>query len=403
MSALYNEIDEYTADWLENLIAAGHIAPGRVERRSIRDLTPKDLEGVTQFHAFAGIGIWSHALRVAGFADDLEVWSGSCPCQPFSQAGHGKGLDDERHLWPEWFRLIRECRPAIVVGEQVSSPDGLAWFDVVSSDLEGAGYAVAAIDICAASVGAPHIRQRLYFVAVRLDVFEVVVGDAGLARGGRHAGGVPCTQGKGEGERERVGNLADLSLSRLSSRHLSLSLSVADHNDARRVEQRSARVHEDEVTSPGHDLDGRGATSVVADDHDERRGPRRPGREDGDGSIELAGRGATRGFWADCDWVYCRDGKWRPVERIADYGPDVDRNTDEQTGEGTTQPRALEMVDGSPAWLERVRAAGPLVTWEEIPDPKPRRTGMLKAYGNAIVAQVAKEFISAVIDVLCNE
>lgn len=60
---VYNEIEPYAADWLENLIAAEHIAPGRVDRRSISDLRPADVSATHQAHFFAGIGVWSHALR----------------------------------------------------------------------------------------------------------------------------------------------------------------------------------------------------------------------------------------------------------------------------------------------------------------------------------------------------
>jgi DNA (cytosine-5)-methyltransferase 1 len=98
-------------------------------------------------------------------ADDRAVWTGSCPCQPWSVAGVGEGADDPRHLWPAWFRLIRECRPAVVFGEQVASKDGLFWLDLVYVDLEAANYAIGAIDCCAASIGANHIRPRLWLVA----------------------------------------------------------------------------------------------------------------------------------------------------------------------------------------------------------------------------------------------
>ena len=165
MPAYYNEIDPYAAQWLRNLIAAGHIAPGDVDERSITDVRPDDLRGYEQCHFFAGIGGWSLALRVAGWPDARPVWTGSCPCQPFSAAGKQRGSDDERHLWPTFFDLIRERRPASVFGEQVAGAAGLAWLDHVCADLEGAGYAAAAADLCAAGVGAPHIRQRLYWVA----------------------------------------------------------------------------------------------------------------------------------------------------------------------------------------------------------------------------------------------
>jgi DNA (cytosine-5)-methyltransferase 1 len=160
--ALYNEIDPYAAQWTRNLIAAGHVAPGVVDERSITELRPAELLGDGQRHFFAGIAVWSYALRLAGWPDGRAVWTGSCPCQPFSAAGKRGGFDDERHLWPVWFGLIRECRPDVVLMEQVASPGGLEWFDVVSADLESEGYAVGAIDTCAAGVGAPHIRQRLY-------------------------------------------------------------------------------------------------------------------------------------------------------------------------------------------------------------------------------------------------
>ena len=181
MTAYYNEIDPYAAQWLRNLIAAGHIAPGDVDERSIEDVCPDDLRPYTQCHFFAGIGIWSHSLRRAGWSDDAGIWTASCPCQPFSAAGKRGGTDDERHLWPALFHLVSQLQPAIIIGEQVASKDGLGWFDLVSTDLEGAGYAVGASDLCAAGFGGAHIRQRLYFVGL---------GDATIAARGGNAGTV---------------------------------------------------------------------------------------------------------------------------------------------------------------------------------------------------------------------
>ena len=165
MSAYYNEFDKYAAQWLRNLIAAGHIAPGDVDERSISDVRPSDLDGYTQCHFFAGIGGWSLALRLAGWGDDRPVWTGSCPCQPFSVAGAGAGVADERHLWPHWFHLVRTQRPPVVFGEQVDAAIAHGWLDLVQDDLEGEGYAFGAVGVPAAGVGAPHIRQRLWFVA----------------------------------------------------------------------------------------------------------------------------------------------------------------------------------------------------------------------------------------------
>jgi DNA (cytosine-5)-methyltransferase 1 len=165
VTAYYNEIDPMAAAWLRQLIARGLIAPGDVGERSIVDVKPEDLAGYTQCHFFAGIGGWSYALRLAGWPDDRPVWTGSCPCQPFSVAGQQRGSEDERHLWPAFFRLIRERRPPVVFGEQVAGASGLAWLDHVAADLEDDHYAVAAANLGAHSVGAPHLRQRLYWVA----------------------------------------------------------------------------------------------------------------------------------------------------------------------------------------------------------------------------------------------
>jgi DNA (cytosine-5)-methyltransferase 1 len=168
MAAYYNEIDPYCAQWLRNLIAKGHIAAGEVDERSIEDVRPDDLRGFTQCHFFAGIGVWSFALRLAGWSDDRPVWTGSCPCQPFSIAAVAhvrKGFDDHRHLSPAWLALIRECRPDTCFGEQVGSRDGQTWLDDLFDNLEADDYACGAAVTSAAGAGADHIRRRIYFVA----------------------------------------------------------------------------------------------------------------------------------------------------------------------------------------------------------------------------------------------
>lgn len=161
----YNEFDPKAAAWLRELIKGGHIANGVVDERSITDVQPDELREYTQCHFFAGIGGWSYALRLAGWPDDRPAWTGSCPCQPFSCAGKQLGTADKRHLWPDFRRLIAECRPANVFGEQVASAAGREWLTGVRDDLEAMAYAVGASDLCAAGAGAPHIRQRLFWVA----------------------------------------------------------------------------------------------------------------------------------------------------------------------------------------------------------------------------------------------
>lgn len=165
MSVYYNDNDARCCAWIRELIADGHLPEGYVDERPIQDVRADELAGYTQCHLFAGIGGWPYALRLAEVPESANIWTGSCPCQPFSVAGKRKGTNDERHVWPEFARLIGECTPAKVFGEQVASRDGREWLAGVFADLEAVGYAVAGADLCAASVGAPHIRQRLYWVA----------------------------------------------------------------------------------------------------------------------------------------------------------------------------------------------------------------------------------------------
>ena len=259
--AYYNEIDPFAAQWLRNLIAAGHIAPGDVDERSIVDVRASDLAGYTQCHFFAGIGGWSLALRLAGWPDGRPVWTGSCPCQGFSAAGNGAGFDDARHLWPDWFRLVRERRPGVVFGEQVASPLALAWLDLVQADMEGEGYAFAALDICAAGVGAPHIRQRLRFVA---DAH-----DAGFSQRGSDG----------------------------------------------RIQQEALGAPEGQAAFSGSDVgrltdaDGRNSETERL----QRGGEYGLGPQDG-GALPSGGSRASDSPWENPDWLLCRDGKWRPVE-----------------------------------------------------------------------------------------
>lgn len=163
MAAYYNEIDPYAAQWLRNLIVAGHIAPGDVDERSIANVAPDDLRGFTQCHFFAGIGGWSYALRLAGWPDSRPVWTGSCPCQPFSSASRGRTqrLDSEQHLWPEWRRLIAAIKPRVVFGEQVAQAGD--WLDVVAAEMDEDGYEFGVAVLPALCVGADHIRERIYF------------------------------------------------------------------------------------------------------------------------------------------------------------------------------------------------------------------------------------------------
>lgn len=287
----YNENDPKAAAWLRELIRAGHIPAGDVDERSITDVKPTELSGYIQCHWFAGIGGWSLALKLAGWPDDRPVWTGSCPCQPFSSAGKRLGDKDERHLWPAWFDLIRECRPVRVFGEQVSSAIGKGWLDGVSADLETEGYACGATVLGAHSVGAPHIRARLYWMAYaerasrgtelkhRANNIDEVkdgaqgsgwTGKRGTTGGMAHSGGSRSPeqrrrreQPKGSSEASSVGGLGDTGGQGLSKRECDGG-----------IQQKTVESHE------------------------------------GQGTV----RTSHLGFWSDFDLLPCTDGKARRVE-----------------------------------------------------------------------------------------
>ncbi|MBD1553856.1 DNA cytosine methyltransferase [Pseudomonas typographi] len=330
MPAYYSEFDPYAAQWLRNLIAAGHIAPGDVDERSIEDVHPDDLRPYTQCHFFAGIGVWSHALRRAGWADDRPVWTGSCPCQPFSSAGEGAGFDDPRHLWPHFAWLIRERRPPVIFGEQVASKDADPWVDLVQADVETMEYAFGAVAFPSAGVGAPHIRDRTYWVA-----------DAN--RDGRQPRGEGCpTLGYGPAVEP------DRGISRLGNPH------------SAGPQGRSRRAQSEGSAAPLPGFAGRLANSSGSGRREER--PDAGGLSVGDaakgltpGSVHgelLEHAGPVNGLWREADWLFCRDGKWRPVE-----------------------PGTFPLAHGTTS-----------------------RVGRLRAYGNALNAEAATQFIAAYLE-----
>ena len=312
--AYYNENDEITAAWLREVIDAGLIAPGVVDTRSIVDVTPRDLDGFTQCHFFAGIGAWSYALRLAGWPDDRAVWTGSCPCQPFSSAGKGDGFDDDRHLWPHWHWLISQRKPAVILGEQVEKAVAHGWLDLVQSDLEAIGYSVGHAAIPAGAVGAPHIRKRVWFVADN--------GCEGWREVGSHAR-------RGD-EGSRTSGLAERPL------HDCDGGALANNNNNRCLASSEPGVHD----SKHH---AQPCGSVV--DHTNNPRLERHGQPEGSGrrhgrQCEPAGSVGSAGiagnhFWSNADWLNFRDGKQRPVE-----------------------PGSFPLAHGSPARVVRLRGYG---------------------------------------------
>jgi DNA (cytosine-5)-methyltransferase 1 len=379
--AYYNEFDPHAAAWLRTLIAAGHIAPGDVDERSITDVKPDDLRGYTQCHFFAGIGGWSLALRLAGIPDDRPVWTGSCPCQPFSAAGKQRGSDDERHLWPAFFNLIRQCRPASVFGEQVAGAAGLAWLDHVAADLEDAGYAAAAANLGAHSVGAPHLRQRLYWVAhaERAQRWPVNVhGEDGRDRQdarrteARSAVGacsevcsladtaVACDRREEEaadhggpqaiGPADRVGGCGCASCDLADTAPGGQRIDGSAPREARHAAQCNA------ACTLGHAAEPR---LQGGDEPGQRVDAQRPAAE----------RASPLDAWADIEWLQCSDGKARPTQR-----------------------GLFPLASGLPKSVVR---GGDKSMAPDADQSAEARVMRLRGYGNAIVPQVAAAFVMA--------
>ncbi len=350
MTAYYNENDHFAAAWLRELIKAGLIAHGIVDERSIEDVTPNDLTGFIQLHWFAGIGGWSLALRLTGWPDSRPVWTGSCPCQSFSAAGKGAGFNDSRHLWPAFFNLIKECRPHTVFGEQVEAAIRHGWLDLVQNDLEREGYAVGAVVFPAAGVGAPHIRSRLYWVA-----------DSNHDR--RDKGWERVTEAGDDGV---IGNGT---IERLAD-------SQGKRSNERQQDNGGGSCGSD--AGEGAECVGGGAVERLSGTGNgsgqqseswatERGLPAETGRD-----VPREPTGPTNGQWRNADWLFCRDGKWRPVESID-----------------------VEMVDGLSDRLGYSRfgdrySVNPLIQKAE------NRAVRLKGYGNSIVPAQAAEFIISV-------
>ncbi len=488
--AYYNENDLLAAAWIRELMKAGLIAEGEIDERSIVDVRPDDVRNFCQCHWFAGIAVWSYALRRAGWPDDRPVWTASCPCPPFSVAGKKKpcpecggakplphafrtgffrcthcGHDwhaDGRHLWPELYRLVKELGPVLLLGEQVAGRDGLAWSDIVQATLELEGYAVGRVPFASCGVGAPHIRQRLYWVAdaafngngafdrqpgsglqrekqaggccipvgladmhsggldrERLHILEGQSrqADAEAARsggslrladtlptgrpqgrtgtgGGQIAGrggfgglDIPnraglahvAAQGQGKGrtvgwpspprrlenpehDRREVGNQewpgASPTLPPGENGWLDNAIGNGcgtrrnhDFDDDR--QQPGAALHSGGLEHPGGIGRERGQTPAPGHINDGST-PERPESEHGPGvasthRLSEHGPGPVNGHWGNADWLFCRDGKWRPVE-----------------------PGTFPLAHGAAA-----------------------RVGRLRGYGNAINALQAEAFIRA--------
>ena len=339
-----NENDPKSAHWLTRV----PVRIDHVDSRSITEVSSDDLLGFTQCHFFAGIGGWSRALQLAGWSSDRPVWTGSPPCQSFSTAGKGKGKDDERHLWPVFFDLIRECQPTTVFGEQVAAAIRFGWLDDLQNDFEAEGYASGAFVLPSGSIGAYHKRDRLFFTAKRV---------ADTTSSGHKQSEQQSISRPSQGDKRQ----SDSSGNCESQRQL-----VADSSSNGQQRQREVGRPIGSEESSDREVDraindGRLGSSVsscsekpLGDTEHDGSYEAKIGRSTGSGEAKggmLEPERSDSLFWGSSEVIYCRDGKYRPIP---------------------TEPALFPLANGIP-----------------------NRVGILRGAGNAIVPQAAAEIIKA--------
>lgn len=294
----YNDNDPKICAWVRELIKRGLVPDGFVDPRPIQEVQGRDIEKYTHCHFFCGICGWAEAFRLAGFPRDRRAISASCPCQPYSVAGAQKGEKDERNLWPEMLRIIRESDFDVIFGEQVEGAIGHGWLDGVQADLEGEGYAVGHCVLGAHSVLSPHIRQRLYWMAHARQKF-----------GGRRP--PECRsliEGSGIGIEEAIDNQRSGTTGQRDGGGMDNTA------DRRPAFQESGK--DSGSGSTGYlDIGGKDGRMGHADEP----GSQGRGLRSEQGGGELAPRpsepdGRGTGFWDDYELIPCLDGKTRRVK-----------------------------------------------------------------------------------------
>lgn len=387
MAAYYNEFDPKAAAWLRELIKGGLIANGEVDERSIVDVSASDLRGYSQHHFFAGIGGWSYALRLAGWPDDKPVFTASLPCQPFSAAGKGLGKSDERHLLPHFLNLVKECKPSVIFGEQVSAAIKHGWLDDLYAEMEACDYAVGSIIIGAHSVNSPHIRQRLYWVADS-------VGDKRESKPNQRSARLLRATIQQEKQISGFSDMGATFGSMADSQRTRLERFSGNGNDCDQPKwinpEQSGSASETGIVGCGiaypnsigcHGWSKKSeqkkricsGIDISGDDDDERMGiSDSPGSQQRIETTETARYGnpfISTGS-DDIQWIYCRDNKYRPIE-------------------SSIKP----LVDGIPRGM--VYSGDPC---ESVNQTQEARAMRLRGYGNAIVPQLAAKFIGAFAD-----
>lgn len=349
MKILYNDIDSKACAWITELIKDGQIPDGDVVCKSVTEITPDEIKNYDSRHYFCGIAGWPAALRLAGWPRDLPADSASLPCQSFSAAGKQKGFDDHRgKLWEPFYELVKVRKPKFLFGEQVEAAIGKGWLDRIHDDLEKENYTVGAIVLAASSVGAPHRRYRIYWVA---SLGDTPSGGIGVQRGASQPGSGGYPDGHGQ-----LGNAGMLGCNEGVERNVS--------------GQEGARgEHGSFVDRSGQsDLMADGEQSGLEGHAGHGDGGSEPGRE----RAQADGSAAASGPWSDYRIISFKDGKQRRIKR-----------------------GLKSMAPGLPRGVVPSRYQGLAIDADNTAEARRMR---LHGYGNAINLPLAVAFVETVME-----
>jgi DNA (cytosine-5)-methyltransferase 1 len=307
----------------------------------------------------------------------VDIITGGFPCQPYSTAGKRLGKEDERHLWPQMLRAIREVQPRWVVGENVAGlvnwSDGLV-FEEVQTDLEAEGYEVLAFVLPACGVDAPHRRDRVWFVAYSEN-----------SRGSAEFGQVQSTNGEVP-ERYDNAESGDTGCDGF------VAYASGEPSERMRSEQRSAGISEQREFGGSGGRVGDGVTAYTPSNRRQRQRQRvalekglQPRSEPG---WQLAGR-----LERLCHVGDAPNPSNKRLQRSEEQGSagGIGQESHKQPArcvrpnwaEFPTQPPVCSRDDGFPARLDGIAFS----KW---------RSESVKAYGNAIVPQVALQIFNSI-------
>ncbi len=373
MKAYYNDNDPFCCAVLRKQIARAKLPEGDVDERDVHEVRGAELAGYGHVHLFAGIGGFPLGLMWAGVPSHWRILTGGFPCQPHSVAGKRRASADERNLWPEFYRIACELRPDWILVENVPgllSSEAGRFFGGILRDLAEIGYDAEWHCLRASDLGAPHIRERLFLVA-----YPTSGQDRGLFQPQLQAdpvsGGVPLAYPA-------------------SNRQFATGRPAEDDRDAGGRNQEMA-----DATSRQCDgsISARARWPGFADRREDVADARRQRCEECDPAhVTGQPRHLARRTCAPGKVEYPTGSGQQSREHATGIYPEPDTS-----GEGAAQSGMGWRTDGISAGLDRYRwTAGPGQAQHEWEPPRttiehiPQRAAQLRAYGNAIVPQLAE-------------